>query len=185
MDAKLIRYADDIVIVSSKPVAERASALLAKILDELGLSLSDEKTRVTTAAEGFVFLAFRFQRRHSHKHGREVTYFSPPPEACQRARQRVRNLLRVGQAQGLSLAQMTEQVNLRQTLARPGPPPRLEQHLDPQTGELTITRQGRTCCASRGPVSMETPRTPTYSSDHRAVMTARATRTARTVSRTS
>jgi RNA-directed DNA polymerase len=111
LDAKLIRYADDIVIVSSKPVAERVRDRLAEILDELGLSLSQEKTRVTTAAEGFVFLGYRFQRRYSNKHGREVTYFFPPPEACKRARQRVRNVLDVGQAQGLSLAQMIEQIN--------------------------------------------------------------------------
>ena len=111
LDAKLIRYADDIVIVSSKPVAERVRDRLAEILDELGLSLSTEKTRVTTAAEGFVFLGYRFQRRYSNKHGREVTYFFPPPEACKRARQRVRNVLDVGQAQGLSLAQMIEQIN--------------------------------------------------------------------------
>lgn len=111
LDAKLIRYADDIVIVSSKPVTERLRDQLAEILDELGLTLSDEKTRVTTAAEGFIFLGFRFQRRFSSKHGKDVTYFFPPPEACKRARVRVRNVLRVGQAQGLSLAQMIEQVN--------------------------------------------------------------------------
>jgi group II intron reverse transcriptase/maturase len=110
-DAKLIRYADDLLAVSSKPVTERLRDRLADILGELGLTLSAEKTRVTTAAAGFEFLGFRFQRRHSSKHGREVTYFFPTPEACKRARQRVRNVLKVGQAQGLSLAQMIEQVN--------------------------------------------------------------------------
>jgi RNA-directed DNA polymerase len=56
-DAKLIRYADDILIVSSKPVTKRLRARLAELLGELGLTLSEEKTRVTTAAEGFDFLA--------------------------------------------------------------------------------------------------------------------------------
>ncbi len=57
LDAKLIRYADDILIVSSKPVTERLRARLAEHLGELGLTVSPEKTRVTTAAEGFDFLA--------------------------------------------------------------------------------------------------------------------------------
>jgi RNA-directed DNA polymerase len=110
-DAKLIRYADDIVIVSSKPVAERLRDRLGAMLAELGLSLSQEKTRATTAAAGFDFLGFRFQRRYSRKHGREVSYFFPPPEACKRARARVRTVLAQGQGQGLTLPEMVAQVN--------------------------------------------------------------------------
>jgi RNA-directed DNA polymerase len=110
-DAKLIRYADDLVIVSSKPVAERLRTLLAEELGALGLSLSEEKTRVTTAAEGFSFLGFRFKRSHSRKHGREVTHFFPTPEATKRARERVRRVLALGQARGESLAETIEQLN--------------------------------------------------------------------------
>jgi group II intron reverse transcriptase/maturase len=84
LDAKLIRYADDILIVSSKPVTERLRARLAEHLGELGLTVSPEKTRVTTAAEGFDFLGFRFQRRA---------------------------VLQAGQGRGESLAQMVEQIN--------------------------------------------------------------------------
>lgn len=111
LDAKLIRYADDILIVSSKPIAERLRARLAEHLGELGLTVSPEKTRVTTAAEGFDFLGFRFQRRHSRKHGKDVTDVFPTPQACKRARQRVRAVLQAGQGRGESLAQMVEQIN--------------------------------------------------------------------------
>jgi RNA-directed DNA polymerase len=111
LDAKLIRYADDILIVSSKPVTERLRARLAEHLGELGLTMSPEKTRVTTAAEGFDFLGFRFQRRHSRKHGKDVTDVFPTPQACKRARQRVRAVLQAGQGRGESLAQMVEQIN--------------------------------------------------------------------------
>jgi RNA-directed DNA polymerase len=111
LDAKLIRYADDILIVSSKPVTERLRARLAEHLGELGLTLAPEKTRVTTAAEGFDFLGFRFQRRHSRKHGRDVTHVFPTPQACKRARQRVRAVLQAGQGRGESLGQTVEQVN--------------------------------------------------------------------------
>jgi hypothetical protein len=49
LDAKLIRYADDILIVSSRPVTERLGARLAEHLGGLGLTVSPEKTRVTCA----------------------------------------------------------------------------------------------------------------------------------------
>ncbi len=111
LDAKLIRYADDILIVSSKPVTERLQALLAEILGGLGLSLSTEKTRLTTAAEGFDFLGFRFKRSYSRRHRREMNHFFPTPEATRRARERVRTVLAEGQGRGLSLAAMIEQLN--------------------------------------------------------------------------
>lgn len=110
-DAKLIRYADDILIVSSKPVGDRLRAHLAEILGEMGLTLSEEKTRVTTAAEGFDFLGFRFCRRHSKAHGRDVTHFFPTPQAEKRARERVRRVLQTGQGKGMSLSDMVRDIN--------------------------------------------------------------------------
>jgi RNA-directed DNA polymerase len=110
-NAQLIRYCDDLVIVSSKPVAERMRALLAEALAELGLTLSEEKTRVTTAAEGFEFLSFRFVREHSKRHGKEVTHFFPAPKACKRARERVRAVLAQAQGRGESLDQTVGQIN--------------------------------------------------------------------------
>src|SRR6266511_5951341 len=70
-----------------------------------------QKTRVTIAAEGFDFLGFCFQRRHSRKHGRDVTHVFPTPQACKRVRQRVPTVLAQGQGRGESLGQMVEQVN--------------------------------------------------------------------------
>ena len=81
------------------------------MLGELGLQLSEEKTRVTTAAEGFDFLGFRFKRSYSGKHRREVVHFFPPPEATRRARERMCTVLAHGQGRGESLAQIVEQVN--------------------------------------------------------------------------
>lgn len=110
-DAKLIRYADDILIVSSKPVTERLRAHLSEILGEMGLTLSEEKTRVTTAAEGFDFLGFRFQRKYSKAHGKDVTHFFPTPQAEKRARERVRRVLKTGQGKGMSLSEMVKDIN--------------------------------------------------------------------------
>ena len=111
LDAKLIRYADDIVIVTSQPITEHLRALLAEILGGLGLTLSEEKTRLTTATEGFDFLGFRFKRSYSRKHRREMNHFFPTPEAAKRARERVRTVLAEGQARGLSLEEMVVQLN--------------------------------------------------------------------------
>ncbi|MGH8832203.1 MAG: group II intron reverse transcriptase/maturase [Polaromonas sp.] len=111
MNAHLIRYGDDLVVVSTKPVADRMRARLAQMLGELGLTLSEEKTRVTTAAEGFSFLSFRFTRTYSRKHRKEVTHFFPTPEACKRARERVRSVLAQAHGRGEPLSQTVEQIN--------------------------------------------------------------------------
>jgi RNA-directed DNA polymerase len=63
---KLTRYADDLVIACWQPwQAQRARRALARLLAELGLKLSPEKTRIvdlTVAGEGFDFLGYHFRR---------------------------------------------------------------------------------------------------------------------------
>ena len=57
-----VRYADDFVILCrSLPDAEKALALVRTILAELGLSLSEEKTKITSFEEYFDFLGFTFK----------------------------------------------------------------------------------------------------------------------------
>ena len=56
---KFVRYADDIVIlVKTKQEAENALDLTKKVLKDLGLETSPEKTKIATASEGFQFLGF-------------------------------------------------------------------------------------------------------------------------------
>ena len=59
---RFVRYADDFVILCLDQLsAEQALALVSRIVqDELGLSLSPEKTSVTTFRQGFAFLGFQF-----------------------------------------------------------------------------------------------------------------------------
>ncbi len=59
---RFVRYADDFVILCLDPSsAEQALALVSAVVqDELGLSLSPEKTSVTTFRQGFAFLGFQF-----------------------------------------------------------------------------------------------------------------------------
>jgi RNA-directed DNA polymerase len=87
--AKLVRYADDIVILSSKSVRPLVP-VVREVLDGMGLSLNLEKSRVVRAEKGFDFLGFRFVRRHSMRHGKRKTYFFPSPKAVSRVKEKVR-----------------------------------------------------------------------------------------------
>ena len=60
----LVRYADDFVIPSiSEPEAEEIKAEIATFLKEkIGLTLSQEKTKITHITKGFNFLGFNFRK---------------------------------------------------------------------------------------------------------------------------
>ena len=61
---RFVRYADDFVVVCRlKHRAEEARQLVERRLTELGLTLSLEKTKVTTFREGFAFLGFDLHYR--------------------------------------------------------------------------------------------------------------------------
>lgn len=58
---RLVRYADDFVVLCQRRSdAERAQQTLAALLAAEGLRLHPDKTRVTSFAEGFEFLGYRF-----------------------------------------------------------------------------------------------------------------------------
>lgn len=62
---RFVRYADDVVILCrSEEEAHQALCLVRTVLGQLKLELNEDKTRVTTFAQGFDFLGFRFGRRH-------------------------------------------------------------------------------------------------------------------------
>ena len=61
---RFVRYADDFVVLCQTPAqAEEALALITQTLTELGLSLSAEKTRITTYGKGYSFLGFVLSSR--------------------------------------------------------------------------------------------------------------------------
>ena len=56
---RLVRYADDFVVLcKSERQAEEARTIVERVLADLGLKLSPEKTHVTKFARGFSFLGF-------------------------------------------------------------------------------------------------------------------------------
>ena len=90
--AMLVRYADDLVILSRKPV-DAIHRKVQEILQGLGLTLKMEKTREVRAEEGFDFLGFRFVRRFSKRHGKRITLVFPTLKAQKRAREAIRTLV--------------------------------------------------------------------------------------------
>lgn len=59
-----VRYADDFVVLcQTQAQAEEALTLVTQTLCELGLSLSSEKTRITTYGKGYSFLGFVLSSR--------------------------------------------------------------------------------------------------------------------------
>jgi hypothetical protein len=62
--AVLVIYADDFVVLcQSKTQAEEAKTQVTHILNQLGLQLSTEKTRITTYGKGYSFLGFILSSR--------------------------------------------------------------------------------------------------------------------------
>ena len=61
---RLVRYADDMVLLArSKRAAEVALARLQGQLDDLSVQINADKSRLTTARDGFEFLGFGFRTR--------------------------------------------------------------------------------------------------------------------------
>jgi len=61
---RFVRYADDFVVLcQTKTQAEEAKTQVSHILNQLGLQLSAEKTRITTYGKGYSFLGFVMSSR--------------------------------------------------------------------------------------------------------------------------
>ena len=88
-NAQLVRYADDIVILSSGCLDEPYKKL-QQILSNLGLQLNSEKTCFVHAQDGFDFLGFCFKRWFSRKRDKWVTYMFPTHEGMVHARNEIR-----------------------------------------------------------------------------------------------
>lgn len=73
---RFVRYADDFVVLClSKTQAEEAKTQVTHILNQLGLTLSAEKTRITTFGKGYSFLGFVVSSRSRRMRPKSVQKF--------------------------------------------------------------------------------------------------------------
>ena len=92
--AKLIRYADDFLLLSrSQEAANEQLRITETLLHDLHLKLALEKTHLTTFAEGFRFLGAFFQKdniwtpwKAAHQHTGKILYAARPLPAQFRSR---------------------------------------------------------------------------------------------------
>src|SRR2546425_9277119 len=73
---RFVRYADDFVVLTqTQTQAEEALTFIAQTLDNLGLKLSPDKTRITTYKGGYSFLGFVLSRRSRRMRPKSVKKF--------------------------------------------------------------------------------------------------------------
>lgn len=90
---KMVRYADDFVVVSNGTLAEVEATkqeIKAFLETELHLTLSDEKTLITHVNDGFDFLGFHIQRVKPE--GRWVVHLRPSDKAKERVKAKIKAL---------------------------------------------------------------------------------------------
>ena len=113
-DGKLIRFADDSVVVcSARYQAEAAKNKMATILATLGLHLHPDKTRIVRIAfgkQGFDFLGFHFRMRKSWRWQRWYINNWPSRRAMQTIRERIRDITD-RRFVGLPVNEIVERVN--------------------------------------------------------------------------
>lgn len=105
---KLVRYADDLVILcQTQSEAETAYALLKTWVEEQGIQLHPEKTRIVNMSEigeGFDFLGYHFERTGQGKLDRW-----PRDKSIAKLKDRIRGLTR--RANGRSLDETISKIN--------------------------------------------------------------------------
>lgn len=90
--ARLIRYADDLLILS-RYKADGYKIKLEQMVNKLKVNLKPQKTRILNAnQEGFDFLGFRFVRGISPKTHKLTTYYFPAQKAVNNIKQRIRQV---------------------------------------------------------------------------------------------
>lgn len=86
LQARLIRYADDMVVVC-KGTATQAMTEVRKVVERLGLRINEGKTRRVDAwQEAFTFLGFELKMRQSPRTGKYFPMVRPSARAMKRVR---------------------------------------------------------------------------------------------------
>jgi group II intron reverse transcriptase/maturase len=86
----LVRYADDLVILSRPGQGENLRERLRQWSSARGLQLNEEKTRLLSSRQGFNFLGFTVRWQASRTTGRWYAHVQPSAQSEQRLRDAVR-----------------------------------------------------------------------------------------------
>ena len=102
-----VRYADDFVVLcnGTKAQALAMKEELRRVLDHMGLTLSEEKTKITHITEGFTFLGYWIERSRGAT-GHMVPKVLIPASAIKRFRHKVREVLAPSTAGGSTNAKI-------------------------------------------------------------------------------
>jgi RNA-directed DNA polymerase len=88
LGARIVRYADDIVILCRRGQSDRAMKVLRQVLERLELTLNEAKTKIVNAYEGkFDFLGFTIWMGRGRKTGK----YYPHVQASKKAEQKVKD----------------------------------------------------------------------------------------------
>jgi len=91
LGARLVRYADDFVVLCGGNT-ERVLRGIEAVLNDLGLQLNEDKTRVVDATrEGFDFLGFTCTMLRNPKSGKRFPFVRPSKKALQRIRTEIKH----------------------------------------------------------------------------------------------
>ena len=92
LGARLVRYADDCVILC-RGNTDRILKWVKRVLDDLGLTLNEEKTRIVDARqESFKFLGFTIGMKRGIRTGRSYTHIEPSKKALEHIRSEIKSL---------------------------------------------------------------------------------------------
>jgi RNA-directed DNA polymerase len=108
---QMVRYADDLVVLCPRGQAEKCMGGLRQFLEtRLRLTINEEKTRLTTAQDGFDFLGVHFRKAPGRRDPRRSwCYAWPSRQSMKRLRNKVRTAL--GRDKRPSLQDKIRQLN--------------------------------------------------------------------------
>ena len=93
LGARLVTYADDLVILCRRGNAETALHHLREIMGKLKLTVNEEKTRICKVPEGeFDFLGFTFGRMYSQRTGQARLALRPSKKSVKRMVEKIHAL---------------------------------------------------------------------------------------------
>ena len=90
-DTKMVRYADDLVVLCRWRPAESDMSKLRHFLARLRVTVNEDKTRIVDARDGFDFLGVHFRKQPTRRDAtRYFCYCWPSRRSMQRVRDKVK-----------------------------------------------------------------------------------------------